>query len=364
VHAFTVSFPDDSRSDEAPIARETARRLDVNYHECPVNAETALKWAVEGLNCMDQPSMDGLNTYMVSRAVREQGIIVALSGQGGDEVFGGYPSFRRVPGWYRQLKWLRPLALAWRASLAGLATAGKPSAFRAKARDIARTGSNLLGLYYHSRRLLSDKDLSALGLNASGLGLTGSFHCPKLESEPYLIPEDPIATVGRLESVFYLGNTLLRDGDVFGMANSLEIRVPFLDRDLLDWAFRLPGDTLLPNGSPAKFLLREMCAEFYTPTQMNQPKRGFSPPFSLWLLGPLREMMEESLGSVKSSGLLAPDGVDRIREVFLREPQSAAWSRVWGLVTLGYWLNEHKPTNACLHNCANVTGREASRVLL
>lgn len=349
VRAFTVSFPDDPRADEGPIARETAKRLGVAHHECRVDSGTALRWAEQGLACMDQPAMDGLNTYMVSRAVREQGIVVALSGQGGDEVFGGYRSFRGVPLWYRRMRWLRLLAPEWRAALVLLATACMDSVVREKAQDLARTGPDVPGLYFHYRRLCSDGDMGRLGVVPSALGLTGSFHDSVLDGHRCLVPQDPTAMVGRLETVFYLGNTLLRDGDVFGMANSLEIRVPFLDRDLVEWAFRLPGSVLLPKGAPNKYLLRQICADFYDPTQARQPKRGFTPPLYQWLLGPLREVIEECLGFVKRSGLLVPEGIDRLREVFLREPRSGAWSRVWGLVALGYWLNRHAAVGSSAH---------------
>lgn len=346
VHAFTVSFPEDGAQAEGPVARETAHRLDVVYHECQVDESTALTWIEDGLARMDQPAMDGLNTYMVSRAVRREGIAVALSGQGGDELFGGYRSFLGIPHWYRRMSRLRALTPPLRAALVRLATIGMTSTYRGKAQDIARTGPDLLGLYFQSRRLLSNADLAWLGLRASALNLSDSFHPPELDSRRYLIPNDPVATVGRLESVYYLGNTLLRDSDVFGMANSLEIRVPFLDRDLVEWVFRLPGATLLPQGAPHKFLLREMCGDLYAPILTRLPKRGFTPPFALWLLGPLREVMEESLRTVKASGLLAPEGVERLRGIFLREPLSAAWSRVWSLVALGYWLQNVWPSSA------------------
>lgn len=342
VHAFTVSFPDDAALDEAPVAKQAANRLGAIYHECPVDSKTCLKWVFDGLDAMDQPAMDGLNTYMVSRAVHEQGIVVALSGQGGDEVFGGYRSFRGVPRWYRLMSWLRPLPPAWRALLVKALTIRMASAFREKASDIAFTGRDFLGLYFQYRRLLSDQDMCGLGVRAGDTDLTSSFHLKTADSFRYFVADDFIATVGRLESVFYLRNILLRDGDVFGMANSLEIRVPFLDRDLLDWIFRLPGDLLLPAGKPEKFLLREMCSEFYDQAQIRQAKRGFTPPFDLWLLGPLRELMQDSLQHLKSSGLVEPRGVDQLKEVFLREPRSAAWSRAWALVALGYWLGKQE----------------------
>ena len=165
---------------------------------------------------------------------------------------------------------------------------------------------------------------------------------------PYL-PGDQVASVGRLDSSFYLQNILLRDSDVFGMANSLEIRVPFLGRDLAEWALGLPGNVLLPRGAPQKYLLRKICASLYTSAQSKQPKRGFALPFAAWLQGPLRELMEENLRSLRLSGLLDPRGIDRLRKMFDMEPNGPAWSRVWALVVLGTWLQKQQrlmPNNA------------------
>ncbi|MBI4522687.1 MAG: asparagine synthase (glutamine-hydrolyzing) [Deltaproteobacteria bacterium] len=342
IQAFTVSFPDNPDYSEGALAREAARRLDVAHHDCLVDSGTTLKWVEDGLARMDQPALDGLNTYMVSRAVREQGIVVALSGQGGDELFGGYRSFRGVPQWHSHMGWLRSFPPSLRAGLIQLATTGRSSAFREKAQDVARAGPDLLSLYFHFRRVLSDGDMTRLGVIPSNLELSPSFHYQSGDDGRYLIFGDPISTVRRLETVFYLRNTLLRDGDVFGMANSLEIRVPLLDRDLVEWAFRVPSALFLPQGAPGKHLLREMCAEFYDAKQTKQPKRGFMLPLQTWLIGPLRELMEDCLVEVKRSGMVEPAGVDHVRAVFLREPQSTVWSRVWVLVTLGFWLANGK----------------------
>ncbi|MBI4445043.1 MAG: asparagine synthase (glutamine-hydrolyzing) [Acidobacteria bacterium] len=341
VHAFTVSFPDFPELDESPIARNTAARLGAHYHEYPVDSACAMSWVHQGLEKMDQPSMDGLNTYIVSRAVREQGLAVALSGQGGDEVFGGYRTFRAVPRWLRRNQWLNLAPASVRSALLRLATSHTSEVFQEKARDLIRARSDLLSVYFHYRRLLSDSDLAALGFQASELGLTTTFHCPEAPRHACVVADDEIASVQRLETVFYLGNTLLRDGDVFGMANSLEIRVPFLDRELVEWVFRLPGKAVLPKGSSEKHLLRLICAGFYTPELTNNKKRGFALPFSSWLLGPLNELTEDYLNSLKTVGLLRANGVDRIYSSFKREPWSPAWSRLWSLVILAHWLKMH-----------------------
>jgi asparagine synthase (glutamine-hydrolysing) len=196
----------------------------------------------------------------------------------------------------------------------------------------------LIEIYFRFRRLISDFDLASFGLGAEALGLSKDFQVQDIRYEGCYVPSDLVASVARLDAALYLQNILLRDSDVFGMANSLEIRVPFLDRDLVEWAFRLPGSVLLPRGAPLKHLLRKICADLYSAPQRVQPKRGFTLPFGPWLIGPLREIMEENLRTLRSSGLLDPAGVDGMCEMFRREPCSSAWSRVWALVSLGHWL--------------------------
>jgi asparagine synthase (glutamine-hydrolysing) len=342
LHAFNVSFSDDPEYDEAAMARVTAARFGVQYHEYPVEESTALGWIRDALGAMDQPSMDGFNTYMVARAVHEQGIIVALSGMGGDELFAGYNSFRRVPRLYRALSWMASLPPSWRAALARSLALPMNSVVRSKAAEIAAAGSDFLAIYFQTRRLLSDQSLTRLGLEPAELHLSPSYQVPELSCDGWVASSDPVASVARLESAFYLENVLLRDSDVFGMANSLEIRVPLLDLDLVDWALRLPSEVLLPTGAPSKHVLRAMCASFYTRAQLEQGKRGFMPPIGLWLRGPLRETMEESLRSLENSGLIDPAGTAPITQTFLREPTSPAWSRVWAMVTLGHWFEQHQ----------------------
>lgn len=348
LHAFTVSTPDAPEIDEAPLAKQTVQGLNLVHHVYPVNASTALSWAQDAMNCLDQPAMDGLNSYIVSRVVHEAGLKVALSGQGGDEIFGGYQSFRAVPTWYRRLKWFRRLPRQLQSALVTMGKTQLSGVARGKVEDVARNGIGLAGLYFQNRRLLSDASIQSLGLQSQSLNLTDTYHVRDSDFHEQTDSLDPVAMIARLESVFYLGNTLLRDGDVLGMANSLEIRVPMLDKDLVEWAFRLPGETLLPKGAPGKFLLREMCADFYTPAQSRQSKLGFNLPISSWLLGPLRDVMEESLGQVKDTGLLIPEGVDGVKAAFLQEPQSSAWSRVWSLVTLGQWLKQTQQQSSAL----------------
>jgi asparagine synthase (glutamine-hydrolysing) len=336
--AFTVSFPDHPEYNEILAAKVAAERFGVRHHDCPVSDSTALNWIHKALESMDQPSMDGFNSYIVSRAVREQGIVVALSGLGGDEVFGGYNLFHRVPRVYNALTWLSPFPEAVRTAAAWFATTFTNDTVRQKAHEIAKVNPGLIGLYFRHRRLIGDSGMEAFGLDAQTLRLSEDFQVQELQDKGCYIPSDFLSSVARLDAAFYLQNILLRDSDVFGMANSLEIRVPFLDLDLIEWAFRLPGDVLLPKGTPLKYLLRKICAEVYGKLPIASSKRGFVIPISAWLRGPLREVMEVSLRTLRDSGLLDPTGIDDVQELFRREPNSPAWSRLWALVTLGFWL--------------------------
>jgi asparagine synthase (glutamine-hydrolysing) len=344
--AFTVSFPDHPEYNEVLAAKVAAERFGVRHRECQVSDSTAMNWIGQALECMDQPSMDGFNSYIASRAVREQGIVVALSGLGGDEVFGGYELFHRVPRIYNALSWLMPFPESVRTTAAWFATAFTNDTVRQKAHEIAKVNPGLIGLYFWQRRLIGDSGLESFGFHAKRLHLSEDFQVPELQYEGCYIPADLLSSVARLDAEFYLKNILLRDSDVFGMANSLEIRVPFLDLDLIEWAFRLPGTVLLPKGAPLKYMLRKICGEVYGKLPVASSKRGFVVPISAWLRGPLREVMEASLCTLRGSGLLDTAGIDEVQQVFRREPDSPAWSRLWALVTLGSWLGtQHAATS-------------------
>jgi asparagine synthase (glutamine-hydrolysing) len=336
--AFTVSFPDHREYNESRTASIAAERFGVPFHNCQVSDNTALNWIHKALESMDQPSMDGFNSYIVSRAVREKGIVVALSGLGGDEVFGGYNLFHRVPRNYHAMTWLSPFPVSVRTSVAWLATVFRSDTVRQKAQEIAKVNPGLIGLYFRHRRLIADASLEALGFCAKDLNLSDDFQVPELQYRGCYIPSDLFSSVARLDAAFYLQNILLRDSDVFGMANSLEIRVPFLDTDLVEWAFRLPGDVLLPKRARLKYLLRQICADVYSEVPIASSKRGFVMPISEWLRGPLREVTEESLHSLEGAGVLDPGGINDVKEAFTRQPDSPIWSRLWALVTLGFWL--------------------------
>ena len=154
---------------------------------------------------MDQPTVDGLNTYVISRAVRERGIVVALSGLGGDEVFAGYSTFREVPrlaSWHRFSSWI---PASWRRRTAGWLYRHDSPARRYKAMELADRPRSLRSFCLRRRRLFSDAELAAMGFVPEELGLDEDFLPHESEPERGLDPDDAVAAISVLESRFLHG---------------------------------------------------------------------------------------------------------------------------------------------------------------
>jgi asparagine synthase (glutamine-hydrolysing) len=338
LRSFTVGFADQPDLSEMTLASETARLFNLEHTEIDIRARDAEAEALHWLKKLDQPSIDGLNVFIIARAVRAQGICVALSGQGGDELFGGYPAFGDVPrlqAWMRRMRFLpRPvLRTAGR-----LATFHRSEAVREKMRDILGTDGSIRELYLQRRRVMSNSQLQALGLNSRDLGLTDSYLSQEAFDFEALPGGDPIAAISRLEMRHYQGNMLLRDSDTNGMAHGLEIRVPLLDQRLINLVSQLPDHVRLPGGLPNKRLLRVACAQHLRPALLSQGKRGFTLPIRRWMLGPLRDLCEHAIISLKSAQILREQGVDQVWEAFLRDPESPIWSRAFSFCVLGIYL--------------------------
>lgn len=336
---FTVSLADDPHLDENPVAEATARTLGTRHHAIRLTEQELQDLTRDWLDSLDQPSMDGLNTYIISRAVRQRGIIVALSGLGGDEVFGGYPTFRQVPRLARLSRGANWMPAPLRSRLARLFCCRGTRTQRQKAVELAGGDLSLPAIYYRRRRLLSDRDMEGLGLRASQLDLTDGFLPDESEPQRGLFADDPVASIAVLESRSYMGNMLLRDSDVFGMAHGLEIRVPLLHRPLVDYMFSVPGPARMSGNGSNKPLLAGAMSGRIPPDPLRLAKRGFALPHARWMAGPLRERFESLVDVTRQSGLLNPPGVTAVWQGFLNERGGPAWSRAWTLGVLGAWLS-------------------------
>jgi asparagine synthase (glutamine-hydrolysing) len=311
LQTFSVGF-DVADFDETAIAQEIADRYRTDHHRIQLSEEEVICSVTEAVEKLDLPSVDAINTYIVSRAVAAHGVKVALSGLGGDELFGGYPSFRDVPRLQLLAGLPRPMRnLVGRSARLGDRLADLP----------ANTGAGELARW--RRRFFTDEMIRRAELPSAFL----PFECP------VELPDD-FARVSWAELTGYMRRMLLRDADQMSMAVSLELRVPFLDHELVEYVLGLPVAAKKRYPGP-KGLLVEACRDLLPPSVYRRPKAGFVLPMKVWMLGPLASFVGEGLRETVSRGLLPPAFVDEIRGAFLSG--RVHWTRLWSIVVLGHF---------------------------
>lgn len=313
LQTFSVGFSE-GEFDETQIADIVAKKYQTDHHRIELGQEEIVRLVQDAVSRMDAPSQDAINTYIVSKKVAESGIKVALSGLGGDELFGGYPSFRDAPILRRLAgmpQWMRRISR-------GFGKIGERIA------DLP--GGDIMAIAIWRRRLWTDAMLRKAGLPVSPLRTLPS-------------PEfgDDFAKISWAEMSVYMGQTLLRDSDQMSMAVSLELRVPFLDEDLIEYVLSLPA-LEKTRYRITKGLLVEACRDLLPEQVYDRKKMGFALPMDAWMRGPLKEFNIEGLDEVKRLGLLAPGAVEWIRAEF--EDGKIHWTRIWSLVILGHYLKK------------------------
>jgi asparagine synthase (glutamine-hydrolysing) len=283
IQAVTLAYQEfqDKQEDEAPVAAKSAM-LYGSKHTIRVVREREFHDDLPRIfEAMDQPTIDGINIWFVSKAARELGLKAAISGLGGDEIFGGYPSFRDIP------RWVRFLSAPGRIPLLGdvfrhfAVSSGLASILHPKAAGMLKYGGSFAGAYLLRRGIfmpwelssLMDKDLVDEGLRR----LQPIRHIAKV-LEP--MPRTSFGRVASLEASLYMRNQLLRDADWASMAHSLEVRVPLVDVQLL----RAVAPMMIagPNDLGKRCLATSPRLALPPDTQ-NRPKTGFGTPVSEWL---------------------------------------------------------------------------------
>lgn len=286
IRALTLGFDElaGTPADETPVAAETARLYGVEHHVRMVGAPEFEADLPAIFAAMDQPSVDGVNSWFVSKATRELGLKVALSGIGGDELLAGYSTFRTIPrtrrlaGPIAGLPLAGPIARRLLHSLAPALVRKNP-----KIAGLFDLSGSWAGTYLLRRALLLPFELG--GAMDPAMAREGLERLRPLELIGATIAPDPgsdIKRVAALESSLYLRNQLLRDADWAGMAHSLEIRVPLVDYVLLGQIAGLVG--AMPVGE-GKRLLADAPSRPLPASVVNKPKTGFSVPVASWRAG-------------------------------------------------------------------------------
>lgn len=318
LNSFTIGFeePGSESFDESAPAARIAALFGARHTPLSLSASQARAWLPDFLASQDQPSIDGFNTWCVSRLAHDCGLKVALSGLGGDELFGGYPSFRTVPRLRRWRRRLGPLAAP-----ASWLLAHGPGGRRPKRQRLAAllgAPASLQAAHRCLRGLFTPAEVTAL-LRHWGLPCpSGAAMAEAAAGEEPPAQLDEADAVAWLEGCRYLRNQLLPDSDVMAMRHALELRLPYVDATLQQRLAPLPAELRLAAG---KALLRESVPElpgWFT----DRPKQGFRFPFQLWLDDP-------------ASGLdlrvpSTPGGLDL-----------SPWYRRWSLMVLAAWLRTH-----------------------
>ncbi|MBS0174820.1 MAG: asparagine synthase (glutamine-hydrolyzing) [Nitrospira sp.] len=281
IQTLTLTFDDfrGTHNDESPMAAEIARHLDVRHRSIVLPAGEQEQEMERFLAAMDQPTIDGVNTWFVSHAATQAGLKVSLSGLGGDELLGGYSTFTEVPrlmavagtsGWrgtgrlYRQLHSKLGRWLGWPANSAG----------------IPQYGSTPAGAYHLAKGVFMpweltevlDPDFAEAGMDA--------LETVDAANDDVLAGLSAFEQIACLESVRYMRNQLLRDSDWASMAHSLEIRVPFVDRNLTEGVIGLAASGRL---GKAKEALPRTLSKPLPPAVVSRPKTGFVVPTWRWL---------------------------------------------------------------------------------
>src|ERR1700730_16305948 len=351
IHTFTLAF-EEQELNEGPIARQIAAAIGTQHHEMVLTEGRFVENLEAALDSLDQPTFDGLNAYYMSHAIRAAGFTVALSGTGGDELFGGYTSYRDLPilqCWCRRAAQVpRGLQVAaarlatWPLRRSGGAV--PPQTRWAKLPEMVRHGDDLLALYQlayalllpgFQRELLAPSFVEAL---ADGLPLA---------MRQRVIAETggrtPLSAISVMEQRLFLGERLLRDNDVASMASSLEQRVPLVDQVLYESVDRLPDQARYrPLGRKA--MLRRIGLRGLDPALFERPKSGFVLPFNRWIRRGLKDAIDQTLRdpqAIAPAGL-DPAAVERLWRAFLCGAPGMYWSRVWSVYVFVRWCHRNR----------------------
>jgi asparagine synthase (glutamine-hydrolysing) len=340
-NTFSIVFREAGFS-EAEHSRAIATKFRTNHHEINVSAGDALAAIPDAMRAMDVPTMDGINTYFVSREARRAGVKVALSGLGGDEIFAGYSSFRTVPRMERFAEFWAHIPHALRGPLvSAFSTLSPASDQNRKLASLARANGRLIHPYFLTRMLFTpgQRDLLLRNTDTSAAETAAASQREHLHQS---LPLDAINRVSYLESRCYMLNTLLRDTDFMSMSQGLEVRVPLIDHQLAKAVLSLPGALKL-NATPKKLLVAALAGSL--PDEIvHRPKRGFTLPFEHWMRQELRREIEPVLSAQRVNdgplgGLLDGRQVQQVWNDFLGG--TVSWSRPWSLYVLQSWSELH-----------------------
>jgi asparagine synthase (glutamine-hydrolysing) len=336
INTFSIVFKEKS-FDERKYSRMMASKYKTNHFELELNPEDILHQIEEPFKFMDHPSVDGINTFFISKQVHEKGYKMAISGAGADELFSGYPVFKNSLELSNK-KWLFSFPPQIRRLASKLLYLYKPNLQSEKMGEILNLKLLELSNFYPIfRKIFSDS--SIMNLSNQSFNLKSPYSFLWAENE-FSFNQRGYKTsflnkVSALEIETYLQNVLLRDADQMGMANSLEIRVPFLDHSLVEYVLSLSDKLKYPEYS--KKLLVDSTKGWIPDEIINRKKMGFVFPWEKWMRNELKIFCEQSINSLEYIPFFDMNYVNTLWVNFLKNKSQVHWLQIWSLVVLGKW---------------------------
>ncbi|HWB17259.1 MAG TPA: asparagine synthase (glutamine-hydrolyzing) [Vicinamibacterales bacterium] len=336
---FTVSFPATS-FDEGPNARAVAHALGAEHTEIPIALARVPEQIAAAVAALDHPSGDAVNSFLVSHAVRAAGLTVALSGVGGDELFGGYPYFRHLARLARAAgTWGRSPRAVKRLVGRTVALAGRGSPTARKAAALLETDGSVVDGARILRQMFSPAERRDL-LGDTAVSFNADDDFDRLREAEHVDGLDLMSLVSYIDATTYMHDVLLRDTDQMSMHTALEVRVPLLDHVVAEFVMGL-SDAQKGDGDVPKRALVESVPPL--PPVVLGRKRGFVLPFADWMRGELRDFCEAHLGDhgLAGRGILRAPAIARLWADFLAGDPRTTWSRPWTLVALDAWMADN-----------------------
>ncbi|MEP6917016.1 MAG: asparagine synthase (glutamine-hydrolyzing) [Acidobacteriota bacterium] len=329
---ITVGF-EDIPSPDIEFATAIAKHLHGTHTVLTLSGRELSQRIPAAIAAMDQPTVDGINTFVVSSAAAQAGVKVLLSGLGGDELFGGYTTFRRAPLLARFGRFAAAMAPA-------LAVLDRRRRLQWRKVALARRITACRDAYLLQRAIHSGPSHPAMPAAA---GPPDDFQLPP-ETWHRLgaaATWDAFHQIAYLELSFYMCNQLLRDADIFSSAVAVEMRVPYLDLEVVKAAWQLAAGDHVRHGR-GKAILRRLLERLVPGVPHRRPKTGFTFPWDAWLRGPLKAMVGDTLLTSRSYETLGldPRSGFLLFDRFLAVPGAVSWFDVWSLFILVSWRAE------------------------
>ncbi len=338
INTFNLSFTE-KEYDESGYAETIANRFGTNHVKHLLRPEDFLDKVIAGLDAMDSPSADGINTFVLSAAIRSAGLKVALTGIGGDELFAGYPGFMR---YYK----LNNASTGYQLSyplrkMASLLLQYSPSNKNKRlAEMLAITDTSISNVYPIIRKIFSpDLIRQLVNTNFQQIGLEKMLKDELRKIEKF----DLFSQYSIAEYMGYTQHTLLKDADQMSMAVGLEIREPFFDHQLVEYVLSIPDHIKYPNFP--KQLMVEALEPLLPNEVVHRKKQGFVLPWEKWMRVELQSFCASQINRLSQREFIRGDALLKYWDRFLKHDPSVRWMELWQFVVLGYWLNKNGINN-------------------